>query len=120
MRTILCTDHSFVVVGGESSTPVNVLSGVPKGSVSGPILFLLYVNGVSDVVTKDCDLSLFSNDNLLFCEIRNLRDYSHLQEKIDLVHVLFGLWFMDFNISMCKFMIISRKSLNLITPYSYI
>ena len=70
---------------------------------------ILYVNGVTDVVTKDCDLSMYADDNLLFSEIRNLGGYSHVQENIDLVHDWFGQWFMDFNISKCRFMIISRK-----------
>ena len=52
---------------------------------------------------------MYADDNLLFCEIRNLGDYSHVQENIDLVHDWFGQWFMDFNISKYKSMIISRK-----------
>ena len=58
----------FVGGGGESSTPVNVLLGVPQGSVLGPILFSLYINGVTDMVTKNYDLSMFADDNVLFCE----------------------------------------------------
>ena len=59
----------IVVVGGESSTPASVLSGVPQRSVLGPLLFLLYINGVTQVVTSNCALALYADDNLLFCEI---------------------------------------------------
>ena len=86
-----------------------MLSGVPQGSVLGPVLFLLHFNCVTDMVTKDCDLSMYADDNPLFCEIRKLGDYSHVRERFDLVYDWFGQWFMDFNISKCKFMIISRK-----------
>ena len=98
-----------VVVGGESSAPASVLSGVPQGSVLGPLLFLLYINGVTEVVTSDCALSLYADDNLLFCEIIELSDYARVQENINLVHAWFLEWFMEFNISKCKFMVISKK-----------
>ena len=79
-----------VVVGGESSASVNVLSGVPQGSVLGPLLFLLYINGVAEVVTKDCVLSLSADDNLHFCKNKGLSDYTMMQENINLVHVWFN------------------------------
>ena len=55
----------FVVVGGESSARASVLLGVLVGSVFGPLLFLLCINGVTEVVTSDCALSLYADDNLL-------------------------------------------------------
>ena len=109
LESYLMHRSQFVVVGGESSAPASVLSGVPQGSVLGPLLFLLYINGVTEVVTSDCALSLYADDNLLFCEIIELSDYARVQENINLVHAWFLEWFMEFNISKCKFMIISRK-----------
>ena len=83
--------------------------GCPPGSVLGPLLFLLYINGVTEVVTSNCALSLYADDNLLFCEIIELRDYTRVQDNINLVHAWFLEWFMEFNISKCKFMVISKK-----------
>ena len=99
----------FVVVGEDSSAPASVLLGVPQGSILGPLLFLLYINGVTEVVTSDCTFSLYAYDNLLFREIIELSDYARVQENINLVHAWFLEWFMEFNISKCKFVIISRK-----------
>ena len=63
--------HRPQFVVGESFTPVNMLSGVPQGPVLGPILFLLlYINGGTGVVTKDCDLCMFADDNLLFSSVK--------------------------------------------------
>ena len=109
LESYLIHQSQFVIVGGESSAPASVLSGVPQRSVLGPLLFLLYINGVTKVVTRDCALSLYTDDILLFFEIIELRDYDTIQENINLVHAWFLEWFMELNISKCKFMIIYRK-----------
>ena len=59
--------------------------------------------------TKDCALSQYTNDNLLFYKIMRCSDYATMQDNIDLVHGWFREWLMEFNISTCKFMVISRK-----------
>ena len=56
-----------VVVGGEKSESVPVCSGVPKGSVLGPILFLIYINDLPDTITSK--VRLFANDTALYLTI---------------------------------------------------
>ena len=54
-----------VVIEGAKSSWLSVTSGVPQGSILGPLLFLLYINDMPDVVSF-CSLSLFADDAKCF------------------------------------------------------
>ena len=74
------------MVNGKSLEPKTVLSGVPQGSVLGPLLFLLYVDGLAHLpLSEDSQAVLYADDLLLFCPINGSADFSHLQDDILLV-----------------------------------
>ena len=54
------------VVDGERSEEADVLSGVPQGTVLGPLLFLLHINDLPDMVHPDTRCRLFADDCLLY------------------------------------------------------
>ncbi len=59
----LTSRHRSVVVNGATSDSTPVLSGVPQGSVLGPLLFLSYVNNLASLSTSDrCQLVLYADD----------------------------------------------------------
>ena len=60
-----------VILNGSSSQWIDVTSGVPQGSVLGPLLFLLYVNGITDGIQST--LEMFADDSKLYRIIK----YSH-------------------------------------------
>ena len=67
----------MVVVDGGVSSWKSVLSGVPQGSVLGPILFLVYINDLEEGVLK------FADDTKLFRKTKKIGDKQHLQDDID-------------------------------------
>ena len=54
----------FVKVGGGFSSHLDILCGVPQGSILGPLLFNIYINDMC--VALDCELFLYADDALLF------------------------------------------------------
>ena len=70
-----------VVVDGEVSNWKSVLSGVPQGSVLGPILFLIYINDLDDSITSN--VLKFADDTKLFRKVNTDGDKQHLQNDLD-------------------------------------
>ena len=58
-----------VVLNGEESEWKSVTSGIPQGSVLGPVLFIIYINDMPDKVTSMC--KLFADDSKLYLTIKS-------------------------------------------------
>ena len=95
-----------MVVNSERSASSPVVSGVPQGSVLGPLLFLVYIN---DVSKRGCLISIFADNILMHMEIGCAEDYDLLQENIEDVSTWIAHQYMFLNVNKCKYMIISRK-----------
>jgi hypothetical protein len=89
-------------LNGNSSEWASVLSGVPQGSVLGPILFLIFINDLGDDV-KDM-LSIFADDTKLFAGVGSESEVQSLQESIDQLNRWTQDWLMEFNESKCVVM----------------
>ena len=72
-----------VIINGCTSGWADVASGVPQGSISGPLLFLIYINDISEGLSTDC--KLFADDCTLFGEVNSRRDALAIQKDLDLV-----------------------------------
>ena len=89
-----------VVVEGINSTSCNVTSGVPQGSVLGPVLFLMYINDIG--LNIHSEIRLFADDILLYRPIRTPNDHLQLQEDLNTLTKWATDWKMAFNIPKCK------------------
>ena len=69
-----------VVCSGSTSDPVNVTSGIPQGTVLGPLLFLIYINDLPHCISSSC--SLFADDCLLYRKIETDDDCRVLQQDL--------------------------------------
>ncbi|KAL9953973.1 hypothetical protein ACROYT_G041458 [Oculina patagonica] len=85
----------------------NVTSGVPQGTVLGPLLFLLYVNDLPDNLKSS--IRLFADDALLYGIVSSVENGDQLQEDLRKLEVWQSKWQMSFNPAKCKTICLSTK-----------
>ncbi len=104
-----------VVLNGEASTWSKVLSGVPQGSVLGPILFLIFINDIDQQVGRNTTIKKFADDTKLGKLIESNQDNILFQTCLDKLVDWADTWGMAFNISKCKVMHMGKNN----TQYPY-
>ena len=82
IRSWLTQRKQKVVVDGESSSATIVKSGVPQGTVLGPLMFLVYINDINESISSS--IRLFADDCVVYNTISTPRDAEQLQD--DLMH----------------------------------
>ena len=104
-------DRSQTVVLEESGS-VPVTSGVPLGSVLGPILFLVYINDLPDELSSQ--VRLFADDTAVYLTVGGSDDGTVLQNDLDRLSMWESQWDMEFNPSKCLAVRVTtaRKAIN--------
>ena len=106
-----------VHVDGHQSSESIVTSGVPQGSVLGPLLFLIYINDMPACLSSTTT-RLFADDSVVYREVNSAKDSSSLQQDLDALQAWEAKWLMRFNASKCQVVRITHKHNPFIASYN--
>ena len=100
IRDFLSNRTQQVVINGQKSGSIPVVSGVPQGSVLGPILFTMFVNDIPSMVCSPT--FMFADDTKMFRCVKSSDDHTALQHDLNLLYEWSVRWQLKFNILKCK------------------
>lgn len=99
-----------VVLENCFSSVADVISGVPQGSVLGPILFLVFINDVVSTCCSNTTVKMFADDLKLYSIYNSADGISNLQQSLDQLVTWSNMWQLKINISKCHVLSIRSKS----------
>ena len=107
-----------VVLDGAKSRWFNIFTGVPQGSILGPLLFLIYVNDLVD--NLECEISLYADDAVLISHYLDEIEasFEKLNRDLSRLSAWADKWHMAFNPGKTKYMVVSTR--NRENPYIFI
>jgi hypothetical protein len=115
VKSFLDNRLQSVVLNGVKSDTIPVSSGVPQGSVLGPLIFLAYINDLPHKIKSK--VRLFADDTALYLVLALERDSVTLQEDLRLLEKWELEWDMQFNPSKCQVIHVTRMKNPFPTKY---
>ena len=83
-------------------------SGVPQGSVLGPVLFLLFINDIADLFGGGLNIKLFADDVKIYAVINDINDVNMFQAGLNKLHLWSCIWQLPISFSKCAVLHIGR------------
>ena len=109
IESFLSFREQRVKVNGSYSKWQSVLSGVPQGSVLGPVLFIIFINDLPDnISTSSC--KIFADDTKLYRAVNNLKDVKETQADLDRIQNWCKYWKLSFNTDKCHILHFGSKN----------
>ena len=106
VKDYLSNRTQIVSVNGTESDLGLVLSGVPQGTVLGPLLFVVYINDMLDTVSSDA--LLFADDTKIYRQVCSKEDALELQNDIKRLEEWTKRWLLRFNADKCHVLSIGK------------
>jgi len=101
ITSFLSDRKQSVVLNGVNSSEVSVISGVPQGSVLGPILFVIYINDLGNIFQDKASLNCYADDAKLYSVVNNVQDLIKFQDCLDKLSQWAEMWQLSLNINKC-------------------
>ena len=105
VRNFLSGRQQRVRIGNECSSRTDVTSGIPQGSILGPVLFTIFINDLPEAISVNC--KVFADDIKIYDDSRN---HKNIQEDLYKMQKWTETWNLYFNVSKCKVMYMGKKN----------
>lgn len=109
IENYLCNRKQIIVINGCKSDPADVTSGVPQGSLLGPLLFNLYLADLPKIF-KFCNCLLYADDLKLYQRITSLADCMEFQNDLTALYTWCCEWGMILSIPKCYSITFANKN----------
>ena len=118
LSSYLQNRKQIVVVDGQKSDTLDIKAGVPQGSRLGPLLFLIYMNDITEEI--ESDILIFADDTSLFVSGADPAETAQiLNRDLQKISNWATKWKVKFNSAKTKSIIFSNKTLNN-SPHSFL
>ena len=105
IKDFLCNRKQRVELNNSYPGWYKVESGIPQGSILGPVLFLIYINDLPDFCdesTHESDIYLYADDAKVYRKIQSKKDEASLQSTVNKLKEWSDTWLLKLNIDKCK------------------
>ena len=118
LQSYLMDRKQCVVIDGHKSSFLGVLSGVPQGSILGPLLFVLFINDMQDCVDTLTAIALYADDTKIWRRIVHFSDHEALQNDINRLLQWSINNKMKFHPNKCKVLSVTNERKEIIFPFT--
>ena len=108
IRAFLTNRRQRVSISGSVSEWSPVTSGVPQGSILGPVLFVIFINDLPDVLNSWCQM--YADDTKVSTTVDSKKESQVLQKDIDRLVEWADRWQLHFNAAKCKVIHLGRNN----------
>lgn len=116
IESYLHNRRQYVEYRGFRSREFSATSGVPQGSILGPLLFVIFINDIIDVIDVNC--LLYADDMKIYCNINSIADSSNLQKNLNSVHNWCIANNLPLNVQKCNIVSFSKKKEPMLYNYT--